>query len=280
MKILQPLVATLIILLCGLPSLCLGGDDYLSGGEITIIGTGSAAVGVLGHIVYQIDVEDKSRIKGPLPQELSFHKFIAGNYVPGRTNILDNKTGSAITPILFGSALLGADLTWPVADKNKNAAQDIYLFFSGLIATKGITDFTKGMIRRPRPFTMMADSAVAESDKNYKYMRTSFFSGHSSSAFFSASFLNLRIRSIMRNRLSGDEYRNWRWAPPTLFFGWATYVAWSRVHAYQHYPSDVAVGALVGYLVSELFYSWARHENKTGATAVFNAPMLQFSFRF
>ncbi|MEZ5359771.1 MAG: phosphatase PAP2 family protein [Candidatus Zixiibacteriota bacterium] len=255
-------------------------EQYLSAGEISGVAAGSVTIGYLGAKKFQIDVGDKSRIRGPLPKELGIHKFLAGKYTSGRTNFLDNEFGSALTPIFMGTILAVADFTWPVRDTQKDVAQDMTLFLSGMITTKGITDFTKGTIRRPRPYAWMADSSHVESEKDYKYLRTSFFSGHSSSAFYSAAFTNLRLRSIMRMRLSYDEYREWRWAPPTVLFGWATYVAWTRIHAYKHYPSDVLVGALVGWGMAELFYSWALQGKDKYFSNSESTPMIRVSLRF
>jgi membrane-associated phospholipid phosphatase len=55
--------------------------------------------------------------------------------------------------------------------------------------------------------------------------------------------------------MSPDHYRDWRWAPPVILYGWSTFVAWTRIQAYRHYVSDVVVGALAGYLIAELFFS-------------------------
>jgi membrane-associated phospholipid phosphatase len=60
----------------------------------------------------------------------------------------------------------------------------------------------------------------------------------------------------MRHELSPDEYDGWSWAPPTLLFSWASFVGWTRIHAYKHFFTDVAAGALTGFLVAELFYSF------------------------
>ena len=55
----------------------------------------------------------------------------------------------------------------------------------------------------------------------------------------------------MRQELHAGEYRDYRWAPPTVLFSWASFVGWSRIHAYKHFVSDVMVGAAVGVLPAE-----------------------------
>jgi membrane-associated phospholipid phosphatase len=60
----------------------------------------------------------------------------------------------------------------------------------------------------------------------------------------------------MRHELTPSEYDGWNWAPPTILFSWASFVGWSRIHSYKHFFTDVAAGALAGFLVAELFYSF------------------------
>lgn len=51
---------------------------------------------------------------------------------------------------------------------------------------------------------------------------------------------------------------------PSLFaYGMASAVSFSRVHARQHFPSDVLVGSVLGYLVSQSVYS-RRHDPEIG----------------
>jgi membrane-associated phospholipid phosphatase len=252
--------------------------EYLSAAEVAVVGGGSIGLGYIGHHLRKIDVEDRSVIKGPFPGEMSIHEFLGGGYYPGKTNFLDSRFGSAITPAVFGTALTAANLTWPQKRSGKDAVQDLFLFVSGIVTTKGMTDVTKGILRRPRPLSHMADTSLIDENNDHRFLRTAFFSGHSSSSFFSAAFLNMRLRGIMRQRLAVSEYRDWRWAPPTVLFGWATFVAWSRIHAYKHYPSDVAIGAAVGYLLAELFYSFG-YEKKSRADSG-SPPMLRVTFSF
>ena len=53
-----------------------------------------------------------------------------------------------------------------------------------------------------------------------------------------------------------DEYRKYRWVSPAILYSWSAVVGWSRIQAYKHFPSDVAAGAIAGYLLGELFYSF------------------------
>ena len=254
-------------------------DDNLSFGDVAAIGASSSVIGLTGWKLHSRKDFKKSLINGPLPGELSIMRTIGGSYYPGKTNFLDTHVGSAIAPVGFAVLLISADLAWSETDPTKNTVQDFYLYGMGYIVTTGLTSIFKHTFRRPRPYILMADSIGTEKERSRRYQYASFISGHSSAAFFSAAFLNLKLRTIMRARLTTSEYHDWRWAPPTILYGWATLVAWSRVHAYKHYPSDVALGAMVGYLAAELFYSFSNRSNSYNSTpSGSNMLRIQFSF--
>ena len=95
-------------------------------------------------------------------------------------------------------------------------------------ATFAITDVLKHSVNRQRPFVTYKDilnkSRVVTLDP-------SFPSGHTSSAFNTATFLSLK-------------YPQWYVILPS--FAWAGTVAYSRMYLGVHYPSDVLIGALIG----------------------------------
>jgi membrane-associated phospholipid phosphatase len=117
------------------------------------------------------------------------------------------------------------------------------LLFS-LIYTYTLTEFAKNWVHRERP--------DGSDDK-------SFFSGHSSTTFTAASFLY---------REANDFFDTWKGtsnnttlrtslkiASFTALYGWAGYVAYSRMRDNKHYVSDVVVGAAVGTLIGNLVYN-------------------------
>lgn len=256
--------------------------DYLESEEIAGIGAGSAALGGLGLWVKNTGTRNHpARWTTPSQFEKKLQAFLGGAYHPDKTNFLDNKYGNVITSFAAGTILTAANLGWPQGDKEKDVFQDLFLFTSGIFATKGVTDLFKGSIPRLRPnAALFPDSLGTRYKENSSYLRQSFFSGHSSNAFFSATYLNLRLRTIMRREMSFGNYRDWRWASPVVLFGWATFVGWSRIHAYQHYLSDVIFGALAGYLIGELFFSFNEDlPVKNDSSDTIN-PLFQFTFRF
>ena len=232
-------------------------EDYLSTADIAAISAGSLGTVALGEYARHFDSSRSARIEGPLPLETSLQKWLGGTYTSRKTNFLDQRFGGLITPAVCGLALISVDLSWPQGQKNKTTLQDLLLFSAGALANTGINNIAKGLVARPRPYVVLYPDELPDHYRdNYAFNHSSFYSGHTSSAFFSATYLNKRIRAIMRMEMSADDYHGWRWAPPVLLYGWSTFVAWSRISTYRHYISDVAVGALAGYLIAELFFSF------------------------
>ena len=231
-------------------------EQYLSVGEIAAVGGGSAALLGLSVAANRFDSTRQPLISGPLPGERSIQRWLGGEPKAGQRNFLDCRTGAILTPVALAVTLTAVNLNWPRHDEAREAAQDLFLYTSGLIATKGITGLSKGLIARERPLPYFAPGLVSyASVDEWRFDQQSFFSGHTSSSFFAAAYVNLRMRTIMRAELTPQEYREWRWAPPTLLFGWSSFVGLSRIQAYRHYLSDVLVGALVGTVMAELFFA-------------------------
>lgn len=72
-----------------------------------------------------------------------------------------------------------------------------------------------------------------------------FVSAHASNHFAIAAF--------MSGVLAGSP----RWAMPALF-GWALLIAYSRVYLGVHYPGDVIVGGLYGFMIGSIFVALFR----------------------
>ena len=259
-----------------------GESDYLSAGEVASIGAASLGTMGFGLWVKHHGGVNPARWSAPLPLEEGVSRLFGGTPRPGKRNFLDDNLGSASTTAGAGLLLFVSDLAYPPEDKTKNLWQDQFLFHSGAFATKGITDLFKGLVRRERPFSYLAPELAGQRQPPVQADDFhAFFSGHASSAFYAMTFLNLRVRSIMRREMSPEDYRNWRWLSPTLAFGWASFVALSRIQAYRHYLSDVSVGAIVGVLIATLYYSWANDFEPPDSPGASSPPMsLQITFTF
>ncbi len=258
--------------------------DYLSAVEIATATGGSAALMQLGRLAKDLDSTRAAWIGGPILLDRQFARWIGGTPRPHATNFLDGPYGAPATPLVTSLILTTGNLSWPRADKGKDALQDLFLFSAGLAATKGVTDIYKGLFARARPLVYMYPEIAAQREEyDYRYDRRAFFSGHTSSAFFSMAYLNLRARAIMRHHMTPSDYRDWRWVSPTVCFSWASFVGLSRIHAWKHYFSDVVFGALAGWLLAELFFSlddvvYQDSVNTSASTA--RSTLLQISVRF
>jgi membrane-associated phospholipid phosphatase len=104
----------------------------------------------------------------------------------------------------------------------RNACTDL----AALAVSGGITVILKYALDRERPFITYPDIT-----KKSKASSPSFPSGHTSSAFATATSVSL-------------SYPKWYIIVPS--YAWAGTVGYSRMHLGVHYPSDVLAGALIG----------------------------------
>jgi len=115
------------------------------------------------------------------------------------------------------------------------------------VVVDGVTEIMKHSFPRTRPDGSGHDS---------------FPSGHTSFAFTMATFLARRIDDLGDGWYSGLGY---------LAYIPATYVGIDRSEANRHWPSDVAVGALLGFVLTNIVYDahygTPRHEGIYGQPA-------------
>jgi membrane-associated phospholipid phosphatase len=107
---------------------------------------------------------------------------------------------------------------------------------SGIAITATVSVYTllKYVINRKRPY-----DAYPDIDKLANESTPSFPSGHTASAFCTATSLSLM-------------YPKWYVIIPA--YSWASLVAYSRMHLGMHYPTDVIVGVLLGVSASLLTF--------------------------
>lgn len=117
---------------------------------------------------------------------------------------------------------------------------------AAFLASSIVTRATKAIVNRQRPFEKYA--FIVKRDDESGGM--SFPSGHTSSAFCSATSLALR-------------YHKWYIIAPAYVF--ATSVGWARMYQGVHYPSDVLAGAMVGMASAWVGYKaqqWITHKKE------------------
>jgi undecaprenyl-diphosphatase len=96
----------------------------------------------------------------------------------------------------------------------------------------------KFLIQRQRPFLFL-DMASKLSKGPGEILDPSFPSAHANFSFMMATLLALWF----------PRYR-------IPFFIVAGFISWTRIYLGVHYPTDVIVGALLGYGITKIFLQW------------------------
>jgi membrane-associated phospholipid phosphatase len=136
---------------------------------------------------------------------------------------------------------LGMGITGLVKDDDRLLRNACVILASAAI-TSGITTALKYSVNRDRPFVTYPD--ITQKSKGGS---PSFPSGHTSSAFSTATSLSL-------------VYPRWYIIVPS--YTWAGCVGYSRMHLGVHYPSDVLAGAIIGSGCAWLTYAVNKKLNK------------------
>jgi membrane-associated phospholipid phosphatase len=116
-----------------------------------------------------------------------------------------------------------------------NLVRNACVTLAATAVNSALTTILKYSINRERPFVTYPDIT-----KKSAAGSPSFPSGHTSSAFASATSLSL-------------AYRKWYIIVPA--YSWAGTVAYSRMYLGVHYPSDVLAGAVIGTCSAWLTYT-------------------------
>lgn len=132
---------------------------------------------------------------------------------------------NSITPVLIAApiAVFAIGEIQDDPDMAKKLTEYMGAFAISSVLTVGL----KNTIKRERPFKSYPDEIFKYSSGG----SYSFPSGHTSSAFSTATSLSL-------------IYPKWYVIAPTMT--WAGLVGYSRMHLGVHYPSDVIAGAILG----------------------------------
>ncbi len=125
------------------------------------------------------------------------------------------------------------------------ARDDPYQVSTALLSAEAYADSAvvdlamKAVTRRKRPSDVPAGKPFNDtffSGGKSPFKGSSFPSGHAAAAF--------SVATVVASR-----YRNHRWAPWVLY-GFATAISFSRVTTSAHFPSDVFLGAALGYTIT------------------------------
>jgi membrane-associated phospholipid phosphatase len=140
-------------------------------------------------------------------------------------------------------ALAAAPLLLLADDDGSGSGETLALMYAEtLLLEQAVTGAIKGLARRPRPFTYNPDPRIPDELRRSRHAVRSFPSGHASTAFAAAVFAG----EIYARRHPDDPGRHWvRGGGLAAAAG----VAWLRVRAGRHFPTDVLAGAVVGAVV-------------------------------
>lgn len=121
--------------------------------------------------------------------------------------------------------------------KNKTLQHQGWQSLGGLVIGSVVTEATKRMVFRDRPFIAQPHFFLARIDEDE--LHNSFPSGHTTVAFSTATTLAI-------------NYRKWYVIVPA--YAWAGAIGYSRMRLGVHYPSDVLAGAVTGAAGAWLSY--------------------------
>lgn len=230
--------------------------ERLGAGDVAALVAVPTASVLLGRAVQRSQRPLPPRWVDPPALDLWVASRLAPEPGPDRGNFMDSNLANELNSALMGAAVGWLDGRYPRGDRSDDVLQGQLLYWSGLVTLKGAQAGVKGVVGRQRPLPRLwPEVAAARLDQDPGHDRASFWSGHASGAFYGATFLNLRLRAMLRRELSSDAWADWRWASPAVLYGWAAWVAYSRIHAHQHYLTDVLTGALMGTVFAIVFES-------------------------
>lgn len=150
-------------------------------------------------------------------------EYLAARRTPGQTKtwlFISNTNDYVNVAIPAGLLIAG------IIDHNPDMRQNALYVASSTATTFILNTLIKKLVKRPRPFVSNIHLTAV-----YQPSSSSFPSGHTSSAFSSATAL---VRA----------YPKWYVIAPA--FLWSGAVGYSRMYLGVHYPSDVTAGALLG----------------------------------
>lgn len=177
-----------------------------------------------------------------------------------------------------GSRLAGMALVDMVTgqDYSPSSYAKLFRFQHALYFNTVVTHLAKRNFNRYRP-----DGSDTQS----------FFSGHTSTAFATSTFLYLETRDFIDGQAQKGHHLlllssgQWKTVSFGVLYGWAAYVGYSRIRDNKHYLSDVLVGAASGTLISYLLYphpekNAASSKMKFGIVPMHRGPAMGLSYNF
>jgi len=157
-----------------------------------------------------------------------------------------NENSALLSDILISIQMASTGL-FTFSDLNEGQFNSLsVMYYQTMTFNYGLNASAKKIFQRKRPFVYSSDAP--DKEKLTKDAAYSFYSGHSSTAFASAVFNSIMI----------SEYISGGWKPVGIGLNLlnASLIAYLRVNAGKHFPTDVITGAIIGstiaYIITEI----------------------------
>jgi membrane-associated phospholipid phosphatase len=147
---------------------------------------------------------------------------------------------------LLPGVVLGGRVLWAIGsniageERESDEYARSWTFARALMYNFLATELVKNVVSRPRP-----DATDTKS----------FFSGHTSTAFATGSYLYREVDDLIDRHVadatSRDALKAFSFG---VLYGWAGYVGYSRLADNKHYLGDVLLGAAVGTLMGNVVF--------------------------
>lgn len=194
----------------------------------------------------------------------SFDRIATYNWSP-----LANTLSDIILTTMIASPLL----LLSSSEVHDNLGSFANMYVQNVMFSYSLIYLAKSSVNRPRPYVY--NELVPNEEKTDISSTYSFFSGHSTLAFSSAVF----VSTLYQKYHPDSKSIPYVWGASLIS---ASIVAYLRVHAGQHFPSDVITGALIGSLIGYLIPLIHEHKDKSSilTSKIPSANVFSFNFNF
>ncbi len=207
--------------------------------EIALLGTGGAlsSAGFLYMRDFPAPAEDRIKELYSTPANFAF------GFDRWATR-QSSRSAKRFSDILLSTSLLPPlILTFNRPATNDDRSTHAVMFLETFAMTWGLTNITKRVARRPRPFMYNNDLlAFPMQMRRSNHTRQSFFSGHTSMTTAMYFFTAQTFSQYYPN----SDWKPWVWGASISI---PAITGFLRVKAGKHFPTDVLIGYAVGALV-------------------------------
>lgn len=152
--------------------------------------------------------------------------------------VIDNwsPTAAKTSDIFIGTIMATPLLFFALPDTRNNFGKIMLMYAETMMICNGLNITTKNIVKRYRPYVY--NNQVPIDNKLTYDTRLSFYSGHTTNAFASATFFTMILLNYYTNIPAGIGV--------ATIYTMAATIAILRLVAGKHFPTDVLTGALIG----------------------------------